>query len=185
MERSLSLTSNSSTLSTPELSPHFSDSDSSNDGGSFFSALSSTDDAPHDVMVASPPSVGFPSLDSERVDVKPPFRRPAPLPLFDIPLPSPIASIHRKLKKSKPKDATSETSPSNSLFSRPVNLLRRATGYEPMGRKRRPRRSSLPSIPSASLSQTTFREQIITRTVKFQSPSKEREVSTISIEEKI
>ncbi|KAK0481440.1 hypothetical protein IW261DRAFT_1074643 [Armillaria novae-zelandiae] len=189
----------SSDLSTPELSPPASDSESSNDGA-FFSALSSSDETP-DVMTdisvhissktKSPIAFEFPTMNVQytspekilrvgkntRPRVSP--RRPAPLPLGDSLPSSPTYSRPRKLQKPKRNFSESDTSaPSSpSFFSRPVGLLRWATGYVPMKPSYRTRRSSLPSIPSASTFSThNVQARANERTVKFQSPLHEENV---------
>ncbi|KAK0466250.1 uncharacterized protein EV420DRAFT_818035 [Desarmillaria tabescens] len=185
----------SSDLSTPELSPPASDSESSNDGA-FFSALSSSDETP-DVMTdisvhissktKSPIALEFPTMNiqytsPEKVfrvgkNTRPrvPPRRPAPLPLVDSLPSSPTYSRPRKLQKPRRTFSDSDDSaPSSpSFFSRPVGLLRRATGYAPIKPSYRTRRSSLPSIPSAStfpIHNHNVRTRANERAVKFQSP---------------
>ncbi|SJL15687.1 uncharacterized protein ARMOST_19191 [Armillaria ostoyae] len=183
----------SSDLSTPELSPPASDSESSNDGA-FFSALSSSDETP-DVMTdisvhissktKSPIALKFPTMNvqytspekilrvGKNTRPRAPPRRPAPLPLVDSLPSSPTYSRPRKLQKPKRNFSESDSAPSSPSFSRPVGLLRWATGYAPIKPSYRTRRSSLPSIPSASTFPThnhNVRTRANERTVKFQSP---------------
>ncbi|KAK0209014.1 hypothetical protein DFS33DRAFT_1380501 [Desarmillaria ectypa] len=178
----------SSDLSTPELSPPASDSESSNDGA-FFSAFSSSDETP-DVMTdisssntKSPIAPEFPTMNVQYTSPEKVFcvgentrpraspRRPTPLSLVDSPPSSPSYSRPRRLQKPRRKiSGFDESAPSSP--SRPVGLLRWATGYVPIKPSYRTRRSSLPSIPSAStfpIHNHNARTRANERAVKFQS----------------
>ncbi|THV06466.1 hypothetical protein K435DRAFT_848951 [Dendrothele bispora CBS 962.96] len=134
------------------------------------------------------------SVKSQAVDREPKYikRRPSPLPLEDA-LSSPVSfgpRHPRKLRKSNPSIPRSDETfsvPSSPLagfsnmaasirrslsIDRSRGLLRRQTTHAvPVKLKKRQRRSSLPTIPSATFFPLKRDELLSRRLVKFQSPT--------------
>jgi hypothetical protein len=127
-------------------------------------------------------------------DLKPfPKRRPSPLPLDD-PLSSPTSRHVRKLRKSNtsiPRSEETCSMPSSPLVhftpDRSIRhslslvpsreLFRRQTTHAiPSRLKKRQRRGSLPTIPSATFFPLKRDDSVSRRLVKFQSPTESQKV---------
>ncbi|KAJ7292983.1 hypothetical protein C8J57DRAFT_1210655 [Mycena rebaudengoi] len=182
--------SDSSVLSTPELTPPSSCA-SSSDGSesSFFSALSSNSDVGDEQEpIADFPTSGPVDFPSKNI------RRPSPLPLDDpsIPLTFLDSRRPRKLRKSRPPavprlsldSALSSVSESGQSSPTPLNRHPRPPLTSPIIPNcssplaanfwKRNRRSSLPTIPSATFGKWDDNDDEqpteLSRAVRFQSP---------------